>query len=105
MQDSRGAIRLWHPCVDVYVSNPQAMVVARTAGSPWWSHRPAGSGLRSLIDELLAPLRSVPRTRIATEISRQTHGHISRDAAPLTNRIISTSVEASAQFAERNPRC
>src|SRR5580704_19555840 len=24
------AIRLWHPCADVYVSNPQATVVARS---------------------------------------------------------------------------
>ncbi|MEA3142181.1 MAG: hypothetical protein QOK23_4350, partial [Gammaproteobacteria bacterium] len=24
------ATRLWHPCVDVYVSNPQATVVARS---------------------------------------------------------------------------
>src|ERR1700749_1844336 len=27
---SRRAIRLWHACVDGYVSNPQAMVVARS---------------------------------------------------------------------------
>src|SRR5271165_4541336 len=28
--NSRRAIRLWHPCVDVYVSNPQANLVARS---------------------------------------------------------------------------
>src|SRR5258708_19799624 len=28
--NSRHAIRLWHPCVDVYISNPQATVVARS---------------------------------------------------------------------------
>jgi len=28
--NNRRAIRLWHPCVDVYVSNPQATVVARS---------------------------------------------------------------------------
>src|SRR5712672_4392955 len=28
--NSQRAIRLWHPCVDVYVSNPQATVVARS---------------------------------------------------------------------------
>jgi hypothetical protein len=26
----RRAIRLWHPCVDVYISNPQTTVVARS---------------------------------------------------------------------------
>src|ERR1700722_19513669 len=26
----RGGHRPWHPCIDVYVSNPQAMVVARS---------------------------------------------------------------------------
>src|SRR5271168_2180110 len=28
--NSRRAIRLWHSCVDVYISNPQATVVARS---------------------------------------------------------------------------
>src|SRR3981189_2682840 len=30
LRPTAGAIRLWHPCVDVYVSNPQATVVARS---------------------------------------------------------------------------
>jgi hypothetical protein len=28
--NSRRAIRLWHSCVDVYISNPQTTVVARS---------------------------------------------------------------------------
>src|SRR5580700_6675568 len=28
--NSRRAIRLWHPCVDVYISNPQTTLVARS---------------------------------------------------------------------------
>jgi hypothetical protein len=27
---SRRATRLWHPCIDVHVSNPRATVVARS---------------------------------------------------------------------------
>src|ERR1700730_3472861 len=30
LPNSRHEIWLWHPCVDVYVSNPQATVVARS---------------------------------------------------------------------------
>src|ERR1700676_1470268 len=30
LPNSRRAIRLWHSCVDVYISNPQTTVVARS---------------------------------------------------------------------------
>lgn len=38
--------------------------------------------------QIVGALEIQPRTRIATELSRQPHGRISRDAAPLTNHII-----------------
>src|ERR1700683_629267 len=38
--------------------------------------------------QIVGGLKIQPRSRITTEISRQPHGRISRNAAPLTNHII-----------------
>ena len=66
---SRRAIRLWHPCVDGYVSNPRATVVARRAIATALVVSLAALLLRSMLEHAV-------RARIESATVR--HGMVAR---------------------------
>src|ERR1035438_4532106 len=108
--NSRRAIRLWHPCVDVYVSNPQATVArsdrhgagrkrgravaevhARARGAsadrvrgraPWRSCPNRCGTRRRLAVAAIRGIRSRPRSWSATAC-RHDRGHVARSPAKI----------------------